>query len=80
MLRFVFNEVTRNEVFDFAASDLMGRLHTMGEALAAERVVLPPPPMDVLYVQRKFAGMFLLATRFGARVPLRRLLETAVGG
>jgi predicted unusual protein kinase regulating ubiquinone biosynthesis (AarF/ABC1/UbiB family) len=78
MLRLVFSEIARETHFDFAASDLLGRLNRMGEAMAAERVVLPPPPMDVLYVQRKFAGMFLLATRLKARVALRDILAEAL--
>ncbi len=78
MLRFVFEETTREAVFDFAASNLFAELQSQGEAMAAERVVLPPPPMDVLYVQRKFAGMFLLAARLRARVGLRDLLIGAV--
>ncbi len=78
MLRFVFETITRDDVFDFAASDLFAHLQQQGEAMAAERVVLQPPPMDVLYIQRKFAGMFLLATRLKARVALRDLLAQAL--
>lgn len=78
MLRLVFDEVSGPDFFDFAASDMLKRLNRMGEEMAAERVVLPPPPMDVLYVQRKFAGMFLLATRLKARVAMRDLLKDAV--
>ena len=78
MLRFVFQETAQPALFDFAASNMMRELQRRGEAMAAERVVQPPPPMDVLYVQRKFAGMFLLATRLKARVALRSLLANAV--
>ncbi|MEO1536173.1 MAG: AarF/ABC1/UbiB kinase family protein [Pseudomonadota bacterium] len=78
MLRLVFTEIGRETLFDFANSDLLQKLNRMGEVMAEERVVLPPPPMDVLYVQRKFAGMFLLATRLKARVALRDLVEAAV--
>ncbi len=78
MLRLVFAETTRHEIFDFAASDLMRDLQARGEVIAEDRVVLPPPPMDVLYIQRKFAGMFLLATRLRARVGLLDLLHRAV--
>lgn len=76
MLRLVF-EAVGAPVFDFGESDLNRRLQAMGEQLAADRIVPPPPPMDVLYIQRKFAGMFLLATRLRARVPVRALLEEA---
>ncbi len=78
MLRLVFEKITESETFDFGTSDMFARLQAMGEAMADERVVLPPPPMDVLYIQRKFAGMFLLATKLRARVDLRALVEAAV--
>lgn len=77
MVRLVFTQTTEDPLFDFGATDLFGKLQVLGEGMAEERVVLPPPPMDVLYVQRKFAGMFLLASRLKARVRLRDLLETA---
>ncbi|MEM9426264.1 MAG: AarF/ABC1/UbiB kinase family protein [Pseudomonadota bacterium] len=77
MLRLVFTETTRTPGFDFATSDLFRNLQSLGDVMAEDRVVLPPPPMDVLYIQRKFAGMFLLATRLKARVGLRDLLEKA---
>ncbi|MEM6385348.1 MAG: AarF/ABC1/UbiB kinase family protein [Pseudomonadota bacterium] len=75
MLRLVFEEVASPDVFDFGASNMFARLQAMGEAMAEERVVLPPPPMDVLYIQRKFAGMFLLATKLKARVAMRELMQ-----
>ncbi len=78
MLRFVFEETTKNQTFDFASSNVLSRLQHMGEAMAEQRVALPPPPMDVLYVQRKLAGMFLLATRLRARVALRKVLSDAL--
>lgn len=78
MLRLVFRSISENDIFDFAASDMLAELQRMGEEMAENRVVLPPPPMDVLYVQRKFAGMFLLASRLRARVALRTIIEGAL--
>jgi hypothetical protein len=49
-------------------------LQREGEALAADGFVPPPVPMDLLYVQRKVAGMFLLASRLRARVPVAELI------
>ena len=75
MVELLFSSVTAVETFDFASSDLSRRLQVLGETLAVDNVVPPPPPMDVLYVQRKVAGLFLLAMRLKARVPLREMLE-----
>ena len=49
-----------------------------GLALAEDRSFAHVPPMDVLFVQRKFAGMFLLAARLGARVDVRAIVARYV--
>lgn len=59
--------------FDFGSSDLAQRLNAAGLTLAEERAELPLPPVDALYVQRKFGGLYLLATRLRARVDLQAL-------
>jgi len=60
--------------FDFGASDLALRLRDGGMALAAHRDAFVIPPMDTLFLQRKFGGIYLLATRLRARVALRALI------
>ena len=61
--------------FDFGASDLVVRLRDAGMALAQYREHFILPPMDTLFLQRKFGGIYLLATRLRARVALRGLIE-----
>jgi predicted unusual protein kinase regulating ubiquinone biosynthesis (AarF/ABC1/UbiB family) len=61
--------------FDFGASDLVVRLRDAGMALAQYREHFVLPPMDTLFLQRKFGGIYLLATRMRARVALRGLIE-----
>ena len=50
-------------------------MQAMGMALAESGFVPPPLPIDILLVQRKLGGMFLLAKRLGARVDAAALLE-----
>ena len=61
--------------YDFGQSDLASRLRDGGMAIAAERDFVHLPPMDMLYLQRKVGGMFLLASRLKARVNVGALLE-----
>jgi predicted unusual protein kinase regulating ubiquinone biosynthesis (AarF/ABC1/UbiB family) len=61
--------------FDFGASDLVVRLRDAGMELAQYREHFILPPMDTLFLQRKFGGIYLLATRMRARVALRDLIE-----
>lgn len=62
-------------VYDFADRTLSQAMQREGEALVAEGFVPPPVPMDILYIQRKFGGLFLLATRLKARVAIKELFE-----
>ncbi|WP_299041759.1 AarF/ABC1/UbiB kinase family protein [uncultured Tateyamaria sp.] len=74
MTMMVFDTVRHAPFLDLRTSDLSRRLQHAGEALARDGFVPPPVPMDLLFVQRKLAGMFLLATRLGARVPVADVL------
>ncbi|SNS24952.1 ABC1 kinase family protein [Tropicimonas sediminicola] len=74
MIRMVFDELRRDEL-DFGDSDLLTRLRAEGQALAEDRVSPPEVPMDLLYLQRKIGGIFLLATRLRARVAVGPLLD-----
>ncbi|HEY4974638.1 MAG TPA: AarF/ABC1/UbiB kinase family protein [Steroidobacteraceae bacterium] len=60
--------------FDFGRSDLARRLRDGGMAIAAERDFVHVPPMDMLFLQRKVGGMFLLASQLKARVNIRAQL------
>jgi hypothetical protein len=84
-------EKTRNEVlamvdianapmlqpdgFDFGDTSLVSDLRDRGMALGRDRSIQHIPPTEVLYLQRKAAGLFLLATRLRARVTLRDLFQ-----
>lgn len=74
MMGMVFAALRDEVPFDFAATDLPRKMQAEGEALARSGFVPPPVPIDVLYLQRKFGGMFLLASRLRARVDMHVLL------
>ncbi|MEL7126890.1 MAG: AarF/ABC1/UbiB kinase family protein [Pseudomonadota bacterium] len=75
MVDMVFDTLRSHDTLDLATSDLPARLQREGEALArAGFVPAEPVPLDLLFVQRKVAGMFLLAARLGATVPVHDLL------
>jgi predicted unusual protein kinase regulating ubiquinone biosynthesis (AarF/ABC1/UbiB family) len=75
MMAMVFAAVAREAIFDFSRTDLPDRMQNEGMMLAQSGFIPPTLPIDVLYLQRKFGGMFLLAARLSAKVPLRNLLE-----
>lgn len=60
-------------LFDFADPTFVQRMRRMGQALGEDRSFATIPPMDVLFIQRKVAGMYLLGARLRARVPVADL-------
>ncbi len=78
MIEAVFAALRSDGPFDFSDRSLSKQLTREGAALAQAGYVPPPLPMDSLYLQRKFGGMFLLADRLGASVPVRDQLARFV--
>ena len=56
-------------------SDLAARLRDGGLLIAAERDFVHALPMDLMFLQRKVGGMFLLASRLKARINIRAQIE-----
>lgn len=75
MISEVFAALTARETFDFTDRSLSDRMTRQGLALAEAGYVPPLLPMDVLYLQRKFGGIFLLCQRLGATLPLEGMLR-----
>jgi predicted unusual protein kinase regulating ubiquinone biosynthesis (AarF/ABC1/UbiB family) len=74
LMRLAFDAL-RVPVFDFTDTTLSKDMQRGGEALARDGFIPPVVPMDVLYLQRKFGGMFLLGARLRAKLPVREIIE-----
>lgn len=59
---------------DFGTSDLAARLRDRGMEIGVSRDFWHVPPADMLFVQRKIVGMYLLAARLRARVRVGALV------
>ena len=79
MMREVFMAVTAQDLFDFGDRSLSKTMTEQGMALAESGYVPPPLPMDAVFLQRKFGGMFLLAARLGARLPVAQMIRDRIG-
>ncbi len=61
--------------FDFGDNSVMAELRDQGMAIAAARDFWHIPPVETLFLQRKFGGMYLLASKLKARVAVKALME-----
>ena len=59
--------------YDFGASTLVKEVFEQGQAQFFESGYGQPPPADLLLLQRKFVGTFLLCARLSARVDLNEV-------
>ncbi len=64
-----------DEEYDFAHSDLPARMSELGETVTDYRDFWQAPPTDAVYFHRKLGGMFMLASRLGARVNVYQLIR-----
>jgi predicted unusual protein kinase regulating ubiquinone biosynthesis (AarF/ABC1/UbiB family) len=65
--------------YDFGNSDLADRVRDFSFDLSFRRGLKQPPPPELLFIQRKFAGTFQLSAKLGARVNARELVEPYLG-
>ena len=76
MMGLVFSALTAKAAYEFTDTALSQQMQAQGIALAEDGFIPPPLPMDALFLQRKFAGMFLLAARLRARVPVIAMIRS----
>ncbi|GGO83358.1 ubiquinol-cytochrome c reductase [Marinobacterium nitratireducens] len=61
--------------YDFGSSDLARRIQSRGMSVSRDPAAWHTPPADVLFLHRKMGGLYLLASRLGARVDVGRLFQ-----
>ena len=74
MFRVALEPLAHDGLYDFASARLSDRLSEMTEAVYGFKEFWQAPPTDILYLHRKLGGIFMLATRLGARVNVNGLL------
>jgi predicted unusual protein kinase regulating ubiquinone biosynthesis (AarF/ABC1/UbiB family) len=75
MLRNVFAAIKDVPYIDFTNNDMAKRLQADGLALIEDGFTPPPLPIDILLLQRKFAGIFLLSSRLAATADVAQIMK-----
>ena len=75
MMRRVFDAIRDGVPINFSDQKLPQQLQADGLALLEDGFVPPVLSIDVLLIQRKFAGIFLLAARLAACVDVAETLQ-----
>jgi hypothetical protein len=75
MMQLIFEVLRRKGKINFKNHEIAKQLQVEGFALIKDQFIPPPLPIDILLLQRKFAGMFLLCAKLGASVDVFGLLS-----
>ncbi len=76
MFRMSVEPLRQPGFYDFGQNDLALRMRDESMALQSHRHHFRFPPVDSLFLQRKFGGVYLLATKLRARIDLRNVVES----
>lgn len=74
----ITDPLRRSGTYDFGASDLAERAREIGLDIVFRQGMRRPPPPEMVFVNRKLGGTYLLCARLGARVPVSRMAEAFV--
>ena len=64
--------------FDFGDNQIAQKMRDKGLELAGKRDLWHLPPAEMVFIQRKFGGIYMLATRLRAKVNVRALMQKYV--
>ena len=65
----------QDEVFDFGQNKMAVDLRDRGMEIAGNRELWHVPPPEMVFLQRKLGGMYMLATRLGAQINVAGLIR-----
>ena len=75
MISYSCAQLTADRVFDFSDTGPAQVMREKAEVMSRDMTHVHVPPVETLLVQRKLAGMYLLARKFGARVNLNQIIQ-----
>ncbi|WP_415906081.1 ABC1 kinase family protein [Neptuniibacter sp. QD72_48] len=61
--------------YDFSGSQLAEKIRDKGLSMSSDPDAWHSPPPDILFLHRKMAGLYLMATRFNASIDMNRLVS-----
>jgi predicted unusual protein kinase regulating ubiquinone biosynthesis (AarF/ABC1/UbiB family) len=75
MIETILEILQKDAPFDFGENGVVAQLQDDAMAIAANRDLWHVPPADMIFIQRKLGGLYLLATRLKAKVNVNRLMR-----
>lgn len=67
-------------IYDYGSSNLQGRARERAIELAGTLGGMAPPPPEIVFIQRKLGGTFLLCSQLGARIDSHEMFQEFLAG
>jgi predicted unusual protein kinase regulating ubiquinone biosynthesis (AarF/ABC1/UbiB family) len=80
LIQLFFESLAQVGPYDFGASNLIARAREIGMELVFRHGYFRPPPAETMFLHRKLDGILMLCARIRARVDVRALLDSVLGG
>jgi predicted unusual protein kinase regulating ubiquinone biosynthesis (AarF/ABC1/UbiB family) len=74
MFDLAMTPLRQDEPFDFGSATLVEQISQMGMALGRDRDLAHVPPPETMFLHRKIGGIYMVAARLQARVPLGQMV------
>jgi predicted unusual protein kinase regulating ubiquinone biosynthesis (AarF/ABC1/UbiB family) len=78
ILRLAIEPLSQDAPFDFGNNQIAVEMRDKGMELAGNRDLWHVPPAEMIFVQRKFGGIYMLATRLRASVNIHAAIKKYV--
>jgi predicted unusual protein kinase regulating ubiquinone biosynthesis (AarF/ABC1/UbiB family) len=79
LLAMAMEPLQHDAPFDFGNNQVAQKMRDKGMELAAQRDLWHLPPAETIFIQRKFSGVYMLASRLRAKVNVRTLMQQYAG-
>ncbi len=79
MIDMVMEPMRYEGPFDFGDNQIAKQIREKGMDLAGDRDLWHLPPAETVFIQRKFGGVYMLASRMQAKVDVRTLMQKYMG-
>ncbi|MEP3892292.1 MAG: AarF/ABC1/UbiB kinase family protein [Hellea sp.] len=78
ILDMAMEPLLKDKPFDFGDNQIAQKMRDKAMTLAGKRELWHIPPAEMVFIQRKFGGMYMLATRLKASINVRALTQKYV--
>lgn len=75
LLTMAMEPLQHDAPFDFGNNQIAQKMRDKGMELAQQRDLWHLPPAQTIFIQRKFSGVYMLASRLRAKVNVRALMQ-----